>query len=288
MEQPISPLTFTAESVISRDGTKIGYLKTGNGPGLILVHGGMMSSHNFTTLGGILSGDFTVYIPDRRGRGRSGDVGAHYKPALEAEDLQALIHKTKTENIFGLSSGAIHTLQTALIEPSLKKIAIYEPPIPVNGMNSFTWYNKYEKALTKGNLGKAFVYIIKGTADFSFMSCLPDFILAALMNLAIKSEKQNEDGNKVLLKSLVPTFRYDYMAVRASEGIIPKCKNIKADILLLGGNKSQGYLKKTLDELSAALPKAKRVELKGTGHIAANNDDKPEWVAKELKSFFLS
>jgi hypothetical protein len=59
-----------------------------------------------------------------------------------------------------------------------------------------------------------------------------------------------------------------------------------ADILLLGGQRSQRYLKATLDRLNIALPQAKRVEFPKVGHLAANNSEKPEIVAEELRKFF--
>jgi len=110
---------YTTDFVISKDGTKIGYWQLGSGEGLILVHGGLMASQNFMGLAKEFSNEFTVYIPDRRGRGLSGtNIDSHILKA-ESEDIQAIISKTKTQNIFGLSSGAIVVLQTAIIEPAL-------------------------------------------------------------------------------------------------------------------------------------------------------------------------
>ena len=65
-------------SVISKDGTKIGYRQMGKGPGVILIHGPLSSSQNIMKLGSELSKKFTVYIPDRRGRGMSGPFGSNY------------------------------------------------------------------------------------------------------------------------------------------------------------------------------------------------------------------
>lgn len=64
--------------VRSADGTTIGYRCGGSGPGLILVHGGMLASQHFTKLAAALSSDYTVHVPDRRGRGLSGPHGDDY------------------------------------------------------------------------------------------------------------------------------------------------------------------------------------------------------------------
>jgi pimeloyl-ACP methyl ester carboxylesterase len=81
----------------------------GSGPGLIIMHGGISSSQYFTNLGTALSDEFTVYIPDRRGRGLSGPFGDNYGLQKEVEDLDALLNKTDAQYLFGASSGAIIT-----------------------------------------------------------------------------------------------------------------------------------------------------------------------------------
>ena len=52
--------SYTTRSLTSKDGTIIGYRLLGNGPGLILVHGGMASSQHFMKLGEALSDEFAV------------------------------------------------------------------------------------------------------------------------------------------------------------------------------------------------------------------------------------
>ena len=81
-------------------------------------------------------------------------------------------------------------------------------------------------------------------------------------------------------------MNYDSKIVIESKDILEKCRNIQAKILLLGGQKSQRYLKSALEELSKILPGSERVELPIIGHLAAENDGKPELVANELKLFF--
>jgi hypothetical protein len=57
-------------------------------------------------------------------------------------------------------------------------------------------------------------------------------------------------------------------------------------VLLLGGSKSPKYLKSALDALGAVVPHARRVELRGVDHLAADNVGKPQLVAAELRRFF--
>jgi hypothetical protein len=61
---------------------------------------------------------------------------------------------------------------------------------------------------------------------------------------------------------------------------------IQSDLLLMGGSKSQKFLKAALDHLQIILPGVKRKEFSGLGHIAADNSEHPDIIAKELKQFF--
>jgi pimeloyl-ACP methyl ester carboxylesterase len=124
---------------ISEDGTEIGYRIIGAGPGAVLLHGAMQSSHSFMTLGSVLANRFTVYIPDRRGRGLSGPFNPGYSLQTEVDDLRRLIDRTGARNIFGLSSGALIALETALSEREISRLALYEPPLDV-GRSPSPWH----------------------------------------------------------------------------------------------------------------------------------------------------
>jgi pimeloyl-ACP methyl ester carboxylesterase len=156
---------YTTSAVTSQDGTTIGYRQFGRGPGLLLVHGGMMTSQNFLKLATALSDEFTVYVHDRRGRGLSGPFAENYSMKKECEDRDALPRKTGADKVFGLSSGALVTLQAALTLPAIHKVALYEPPLPLSGHPSpAAWVPRYNQELTQGKLGAAMVSIIRGAA----------------------------------------------------------------------------------------------------------------------------
>ena len=88
-------------SVTSADGTTIGYRRFGRGPGLVLLHGSMSSGAHHTELARLLADTFTVYVPDRRGRGLSGPYGGRDPLVEELEDLSALIAATGATNLGG-------------------------------------------------------------------------------------------------------------------------------------------------------------------------------------------
>jgi hypothetical protein len=62
--------------------------------------------------------------------------------------------------------------------------------------------------------------------------------------------------------------------------------SIGAEVLLLGGSKSQAFLRVALDALEKTLVHVRRVEFEGLDHLGPSNDGKPELVASELRRFF--
>src|SRR5713226_2219543 len=80
------------KTIISADGTKIAFDKTGEGPPVILVVGAFNDRATGAPLAKALESRFTVLNYDRRGRGASGDTQP-YAVEREVEDLDALIRE---------------------------------------------------------------------------------------------------------------------------------------------------------------------------------------------------
>jgi pimeloyl-ACP methyl ester carboxylesterase len=278
---PAAPTTGTVRSA---DGTVIGYRQLGGGPGLVLVHGAMQASQNLLRLGRALSGRFTVYIPDRRGRGLSGPCRPDHALPAEASDLQALLGHTGARNVFGLSAGAVIALETARTSPSVTKLALYEPPLSFDGVSHTQWVPRYERELAAGKLPAALVTIIKATGDRTALRYLPRFLLTGIIALAMRPGQARPAS--VTLRDLIPTMHYDARTVSDATGPLERFAGLPCDVLLLGGTKSARNLTATLDRLTVVLPHARRVTLHGAGHTAADNGGKPDLVAAQLCGFF--
>jgi pimeloyl-ACP methyl ester carboxylesterase len=272
-------------SVVSDDGTTVGFQQLGTGPGIVLVHGAMMTSHNFAKLAATLSIDFTAYVPDRRGRGTSGPFGPAYGVERECEDLGAVLRATGARRVFGLSSGAIIALAGARSLP-IDKLALYEPPLLVPGSSHTGWVPRYEREIAADDLAAAMVTIVKGAGDPSLFTRLPRFFLETLFRSAIRAPAKTIAAGRASLKDLIPTMHFDAQLVAQTEQALASFANIKADILLLGGDRSAPYLGRALDALEQVLPNVKRVRLAGLDHLAADNGGKPFIVAETLKAFF--
>ncbi|MPZ79492.1 MAG: alpha/beta fold hydrolase [Actinophytocola sp.] len=273
-------------SVSSADGTVIGYRRFGSGPAVLLVHGGMQASQNFIELAGALATDFTVHVPDRRGRGLSGPHGDDYGVAREVEDVQALVAATGAARIFGLSSGALVALRTALDTPALERVALYEPPLSVNGSAPTGWLPRFDREIAAGKNAAALVTVVKGLRIDPVLGRIPRFVLVPLLPLAMRVKELPEDD--VPMAELIPTQRFDVGLVRELADTVEDYAALDARVLLLGGSKSPVYLGVALDALADVLPHARRVTFDGLGHLGPDDDGDPRRVAETLRDFFLS
>jgi pimeloyl-ACP methyl ester carboxylesterase len=202
------PRPYTTGSVISKDSTTIAYRQLGVGPGLIVVHGGMQASQNFMKLATDLSDAFTLYLPDRRGRGLSGPPGDGYNLRKECEDIEALVAKTGAQNIFGLSSGGLISLQAARNLPAIRKAAVYEPPLSIDHSSPTAWLTRFDREIGEGRMAAALVTVLKALQASPAFSALPRFVLVPLIKFGLTMEaKAVKDGN-ISLKSLIPTYAF--------------------------------------------------------------------------------
>jgi pimeloyl-ACP methyl ester carboxylesterase len=278
--------SYTEGSVRSADGTVIGYRQLGHGPGVILVHGGMQASQDFMKLATELSGRFTIFVPDRRGRGRSGSFGDSYSVIRECEDVAALTQRTGAQNIFGLSSGAIIALRASLTVASLRRLALYEPPLSVGGSIPVWWLPRYEREIAQGKITHALVTVLKGLpVGPPLFVRLPRGILVPVLAFMTRFvDKPDEDD--VSIMALVPTMHYDMIVVHETADTMEDYRSVGADVLLLGGSKSPQFLMSSLNALELELPNVRRTTLEGLDHVSAANDGNPEVVAAELERFF--
>jgi pimeloyl-ACP methyl ester carboxylesterase len=282
--------------VTSKDGTSIGFRQMGKGPGLILLHGGISSSQYFMKLGSALADDFTVHIPDRRGRGLSGAFGDNYCLQREVEDLDALIKDTGAQYVFGGSSGGLIALQTSIKLSNIKKLITYEPVVYVNKdeMDRFNdIVHRFDQKLDEGDLTTAMVTSldvynkIDPEEKSSFIYHLPSYIWKPIFRLILDADERNVKEDDTTLKELMPTLKYDVQLVNETEGKLENFKNVSAEVLLLNGSKSSLFLKHSIETLNKVLPNVTCKQIQGLDHDSAQDYGKPKIVAQEIKSFLL-
>jgi len=285
---------YTTSSVTSQDGTTIGYRQLGHGPGVVVVHGAMSSGYNHMQLAEALADAFTVYLLDRRGRGLSGPYSKDYRIQQEVEDLDALLTNTSAHQVFGISVGGIICLQAALTLPTIHKAAIYEPPLIMNSSEPTAFVTRFDQEMAQGKVAAALVTAMKGAQmGPPIFNVMPNWLLELMTKMMMSGEEKKGSGGYIPFRELAPALHYDGQPILEMSGKLESFRDVRAEVLLLGGSKSPAYMKAALDALEQILPHVTRIEFPGLGHAASWNYDKqrnpggkPELVAQEVRRFF--
>ena len=202
-------MPYESRSITSADGTVVAYRARGREPGAVLVHGGMQAAQSFSRLAEALADAFAVYVPDRRGRGRSGPFGDAYGLDRKREDLAALLRETGARRVIGLSSGAFIALHAGRTLPEIDALALYEPPLTVPGANPASCVPACERGLARGDLAGALATVLQGTGDVELLTYAPRAVLVPVLRLALSRERPNAAGDEVTIRGLIPTLHFD-------------------------------------------------------------------------------
>jgi pimeloyl-ACP methyl ester carboxylesterase len=287
------PEQFSTGSVTSRDGTAIGFRRLGRGPGVVLLHGAMESAQSHMQLATALADAFTVYLPDRRGRGTSGPYREPYSVQKDIEDVDALLTATGALDVFGVSSGGIIMLHAALALPSIRRAAIYEPPLFTNSAAPRSLLTRFDREMAQGKLAAALVAGMRGAKmGPPIFNLMPRWLLELMTNKMLSREAQQGVSDYMSFGALAPTLHYDFQLVVEMSESLERFRGLQTPVLLLGGSKSPAYLKEALTTLQEVLPSARRVELPGLDHGGSsdvsdmNRNGQPQRVAQELRQLF--
>jgi pimeloyl-ACP methyl ester carboxylesterase len=287
---------LTQGAVESHDGTRIGYWKTGRGPGVVLVHGSMESSRSHTMLAEALADDFTVYLMDRRGRGLSGPHRPDHSVRTEVEDVSAVVGQAGAELAFGVSAGGAVVMEAARTLPILRKVAAYEPALVMEGESHRAWLTRFDQEIARGDVAGAMVTSMFGLQLApSFLKVLPRRMLTRITeNMLVKEERQ-VGADAVTMRKLAPTIHQEGALIAELAGTFDGFREVSADVLLMGGSKGLAALKPWRDTLEKALPHCRRIEFDGLDHGASSDPGgtNPRGSAKavgrvaaEIKAFF--
>jgi pimeloyl-ACP methyl ester carboxylesterase len=281
------PPGYTLETVTSRDGSTVTYRELGSGPGVILVHGGFQAAQSFMSLAAALGDAFTLHVINRRGRGGSAPLLPDHSLQTDREDIAAIVRKTGASRIFGLSSGAIITLEAARSLPELEKVAVYEPPLWTPQFAPTDWVGRYDREVAEGNLAAALATALKGTRVSPVVRRVPRFILVPLFRRMLERDRTHHPSGDVAIETVIPTMHFDMQLVKETRDAIPSMRSIGAEVLLMEGSRSPSFLRHSLDALEAVLSRARRITLPGLDHTAPSNGEQPARVAAVLRRFFV-
>jgi len=255
--------------VSSKDGTKIGFDRLGEGPPVVLVCGGSVDRSANAPFAQLLAEGFTVFNYDRRGRGPSGDTPP-YAVEREIEDLEAVIVAAGgSACVCGFSSGAALVLEAAAAGLPMDKAALWEPPYIMDPSQRppADTAKTFRELVSEGRRGDAveffMVQVVRMPAEF-----------------ATQAKSQPWWG---ATEALAHTLAYDATIMGDYSLPVDRATQVKTPTLVLTGGASFPFMHETADELVRVLPDGEARRIEGQTH-----DVSPDALAPVLKEFFAA
>jgi pimeloyl-ACP methyl ester carboxylesterase len=270
----------TTHAVLSQDGAKISYRSRGSGPSVLVIPGALSMAADYAAFASALAEHFTVHIIERRGRGESGPQGDDYSIAKEREDVLALLQKTGASLLVGHSFGGLVALEVARNNPSLTKVAVYEPGVSIDGSIPMHWMPGYEKKLAEKKYLDAFVEFSLAVGPERARNT-PAWLMKLLLPLFLNSHERK------LMLDLLPENLREHQEVARLDSRYENYQEIPADVLLMYGGKSNvTWVDMSMERLAAVLPRSETKEFPKLDHFGIDKRA-PREVAKAVSVYFL-
>jgi pimeloyl-ACP methyl ester carboxylesterase len=269
----------TMRTVTSKDGTRIAFDQSGQGPALMLVSGASATRADEAHVAAALAPHFTVFAFDRRARGDSGDTRP-YAVEREVEDLEALIDQAGgAAFVFGHSSGAVLALEAARLLPTkITKLALYEPPFVIDETHApmpDDFAAHLDELVASGRRGEA-------AERFMTFVGTPAEMVAQMRQSPMWPH----------MESVAQSLVYDATLMEETEQGSPdplrKWASVTIPTLVMDGTVFMGqegphaFMRHGADALASVLPNAQRLTLEGQDHGPSD-----ETLAPALRVFFL-
>lgn len=259
------------EQITSRDGTRIGYERTGSGSPLVLVHGGTADRTRWAPVLPALAEHFTVYAIDRRGRGLSGDADT-YALEREFEDVTAVADAIGGPvDLLGHSFGGVCALGAARRTPNVRRLVLYEPPrTGVSGTIPPAVASRMEGLLAAGDRDGVVTTFMREIVQ------VPPQELEKLRSVPAWQGRV----------AAAHTILREVLALERQPPLDPSgFVNFRNPTLLLLGGDSPANEKADTEALHAALPGSRIVVMPGQRHIAMNTA--PDLFVREVLAFLM-
>jgi pimeloyl-ACP methyl ester carboxylesterase len=253
---------------IECDGVRLDVEQVGKGRTLVLIHGAWTDRSTWDPVVGDLASEFRVVRYSRRGYGASHPAGCSLSGHVA--DLRALLRTLGLSQVtlVGNSLGAVIAAQVWLEEPRgpIDKIIIHEPPLlkllQRSASHHVAWVrlsailDRTLEAIRAGEYRMAGQLYVEGMASCpGAWQYLPqdlqeDFVRHAPAFLLESAE--------------LPHCDIDADALRPLQG----------GLVITRGERSTAYLRHIVDQLSAALPGARKHIFAGAGHVPHRSSPK--------------
>ncbi|MFI9589074.1 alpha/beta fold hydrolase [Nonomuraea sp. NPDC052265] len=263
----------------SRDGTTIAVLSAGRGPGLLVIPGNNRRAHHYGALAHELSGTHSVHVIERRGRGPSGPQGPAYSVETEVDDAIAVMNHTGARLVFGHSYGGLVALHLGL-RRRVDALMVHEPGVSIDGSFPAHWVPSFTRLLGEGRHTAAMATFLKATR-LAPVGDAPTPVFRVLAFLLLRGAEGQDT------RAMMATTPAEIREIIRLDSDGSGYANVDSPTLLLGGDRSPGYLTGVLARLAHVMPDARHEIITGLDHNAPDLNA-PEIIAEHVRTFVRS
>ena len=191
-----------------------------------------------------------------------------------------MLQKTGASLLVGHSFGGLVALEVARNNPSLTKLAVYEPGVSIAGSISMDWMPGYEKKLAEKKYLDAFVEFSLGVGPERARNT-PPWLMKLLLPLFLSSHERK------LMLGLLPENLREHHEVARLDSSYENYREIAADVLLMYGGKSNtAWVDLSMERLAVVLPRSETKEFPKLDHFGIDKKA-PREVAQAVSAYFL-
>jgi pimeloyl-ACP methyl ester carboxylesterase len=253
---------------VSPDGTPIAGEVVGEGPALVLVHGGLGDGNPaMNLLVPSLSERFMCFLLSTRGRRESGDHPDHSRER-HYEDIATFVDGVgEPVALFGHSSGATWSLGAAGRCGALTGMAVYEPALPVTRpLISDHDYGRCVAAVDAGRVAEAALIYVDAVEPNEEERAIIESIAELTGPVLPSAVKELPELNRPV--------------------DLPALAGISAPLALFQGSRSAAQFRQAVRLVQERVPHSRVIEVEGAGHLGPLTHSNA--VADELVNLFLS
>jgi pimeloyl-ACP methyl ester carboxylesterase len=248
------------------------YEEKGNGPPVVLIHGGLLGRRMWDEQLEAFSKNYRVIRYDVRGFGKSA---MPTKPYSHVQDLHDLLGFLKIDRaaIVGLSLGSMIAVDFALSYPDMVSSLVLAGP----AVNGFDWNPADEKQARK-----AIRLAVNGENEQAIDALMQDPYLASAAtrpDLAGRMRAMATDNLQSMLTSSI-------LERPVRPAAIKRLKEIHVPTLVIIGTRDVADSQKNADLLTAQVPNCQRIDVEGSGHLV--NLEKPTEFGAAVLGFLES
>jgi pimeloyl-ACP methyl ester carboxylesterase len=261
------------EHATSADGTRIGFERVGQGPPLLVVHGGMGDRTRWGAVAADLGAGFDMLLVDRRGRGLSPDTDVPHALEREVEDIAAVVAAAGGPvRVLAHSFGGLVGLEAARTVPGIERMVVYEPPFDTPGA----------RALEPDTTDRIAALTAAGDLDAALSLFMTEVV-------GVPAERQAALRGTPLWAARIaalPAFAQENRAVQSYRFDPQRFADVRVPIRFLLGTASPPALQASARAAHAAVPGSELVELPDQGHAAM--DTAPDLFLRVVRDFLAT